>query len=52
MILVLIVVFIFLQGWRATLIPAIAVPVSLIGTFAFFPFWDSPLTRLASWAWL
>ena len=37
MILVLIVVFIFLQGWRATLIPAIAVPVSLIGTFAFFP---------------
>ena len=37
MILVLIVVFIFLQGWRATLIPAVAVPVSLIGTFAFFP---------------
>ncbi len=37
MVLVIIVVFIFLQGWRATLIPAIAVPVSLIGTFAFFP---------------
>ena len=37
MILVIIVVFIFLQGWRATLIPALAVPVSLIGTFAFFP---------------
>jgi len=36
-ILVIIVVFIFLQGWRATLIPIIAVPVSLIGTFAFFP---------------
>ena len=35
--LVIIVVFIFLQGWRATLIPMIAVPVSLIGTFAFFP---------------
>ncbi|MGB6067138.1 MAG: efflux RND transporter permease subunit, partial [Desulfomonilaceae bacterium] len=35
--LVIIVVFIFLQGWRATLIPIIAVPVSLIGTFAFFP---------------
>ena len=37
MILVLIVVFVFLQGWRATLIPGVAVPVSLIGTFAFFP---------------
>ncbi|MDX2081516.1 MAG: multidrug efflux RND transporter permease subunit [Terrimicrobiaceae bacterium] len=37
MILVIIVVFIFLQGWRATLIPLIAVPVSLIGTFALFP---------------
>jgi HAE1 family hydrophobic/amphiphilic exporter-1 len=37
MILVIIVVFIFLQGWRATLIPLIAVPVSLIGTFAIFP---------------
>jgi multidrug efflux pump len=37
MILVLIVVFLFLQNWRATLIPAIAVPVSLIGTFAVFP---------------
>ncbi|MCX5846051.1 MAG: efflux RND transporter permease subunit [Deltaproteobacteria bacterium] len=36
-ILVVIVVFIFLQGWRPTLIPTIAVPVSLIGTFAFFP---------------
>jgi len=37
MFLVILVVFIFLQGWRATLIPALAVPVSLIGTFAFFP---------------
>ncbi|MGP8153629.1 MAG: efflux RND transporter permease subunit [Smithella sp.] len=35
--LVIVVVFIFLQGWRPTLIPALAVPVSLIGTFAFFP---------------
>ncbi len=35
--LVVLVVFIFLQGWRATLIPLLAVPVSLIGTFAFFP---------------
>ena len=35
--LVTLVVFLFLQGWRATLIPLLAVPVSLIGTFAFFP---------------
>ncbi len=33
--LVILVVFIFLQSWRATLIPAIAVPVSLVGAFAF-----------------
>lgn len=37
LILVIIVVYIFLQGWRATLIPLLAVPVSLIGTFAIFP---------------
>jgi HAE1 family hydrophobic/amphiphilic exporter-1 len=35
--LVMLVVFIFLQGWRAALIPLVAVPVSLIGTFALFP---------------
>src|SRR5262250_910757 len=37
MILVTLVVFLFLQNWRATLIPMIAAPVSLIGTFAVFP---------------
>lgn len=37
LLLVVIVVFIFLQGWRATLIPLMAVPVSLIGTFILFP---------------
>src|SRR4030088_3042486 len=37
MLLVIVVVFVFLQGWRATLIPLCAVPVSLIGTFAVFP---------------
>src|SRR6266542_1470241 len=37
MVLVILVVFLFLQNWRATLIPLIAVPVSLIGTFAAFP---------------
>jgi HAE1 family hydrophobic/amphiphilic exporter-1 len=36
-ILVILVVFIFLQNWRATLIPLITVPVSLIGTIAVFP---------------
>jgi len=36
-VLVIIVVYIFLQGWRATLIPLLAVPVSLVGTFALFP---------------
>jgi len=35
--LVIIVVFIFLQNWRATLIPLLTVPVSIIGTFALFP---------------
>ena len=34
MVLVILVVYLFLQSWRATLIPAAAVPVSLIGTFA------------------
>src|SRR5262249_4593250 len=37
LVLVIIVVFVFLQGWRATLIPLLAVPVSLVGTFAVFP---------------
>ncbi|MGB7556049.1 MAG: efflux RND transporter permease subunit [Candidatus Korobacteraceae bacterium] len=37
LVLVIIVVYIFLQGWRATLIPLLAVPVSLIGTFMVFP---------------
>ena len=37
LLLVVLVVFVFLQGWRATLIPLLAVPVSLIGTFMFFP---------------
>src|SRR6202453_4895312 len=37
LLLVILVVFLFLQGWRATLIPLLAVPVSLIGTFIAFP---------------
>jgi HAE1 family hydrophobic/amphiphilic exporter-1 len=45
--LVIIVVFIFLQGWRASLIPLLAVPVSLIGTFAFFPIFGFSLNTLS-----
>ena len=37
MVLVVLVVYLFLQNWRATLIPVVAVPVSLIGTFMVFP---------------
>jgi HAE1 family hydrophobic/amphiphilic exporter-1 len=37
LLLVTLVVFIFLQGWRASLIPLLAVPVSLVGTFVVFP---------------
>ncbi len=36
-VLVIIVVFVFLQNWRATLIPLMTVPVSLVGAFMFFP---------------
>ncbi len=36
LLLVVFVVFLFLQNWRATLIPVLAIPVSLIGTFIFF----------------
>src|ERR1700751_3210490 len=37
LVLVIIVVFLFLQSWRSTLIPLLAVPVSLVGTFVLFP---------------
>ena len=49
-VLVLLVVFIFLQNWRATLIPMIAVPVSLIGTFAIFPFLGFSINTLSLFA--
>lgn len=47
LILVIIVVYIFLQGWRATLIPLLAVPVSLVGTFAFFPLFGFSINTLS-----
>ncbi len=45
--LVIIVVYIFLQGWRATLIPLLAVPVSLVGTFMFFPLFGFSVNTLS-----
>jgi multidrug efflux pump len=45
--LVVIVVFIFLQGWRATLIPLCAVPVSLVGTFVLFPLFGFSINSLS-----
>jgi len=47
LILVILVVFIFLQGWRATLIPLLAVPVSLVSTFAFFPMFGFSINTLS-----
>ena len=45
--LVVLVVFIFLQNWRATLIPLCAVPVSLIGIFVFFPLFGFSINTLS-----
>ena len=45
--LVIIVVYIFLQGWRATLIPLLAVPVSLVGTFILFPVFGFSVNTLS-----
>ena len=45
--LVILVVYIFLQGWRATLIPLLAVPVSLVGTFVVFPFFGFSINTLS-----
>ncbi|MBR2326603.1 MAG: efflux RND transporter permease subunit [Alistipes sp.] len=37
LVLVILIIYLFLQDWRATLIPLIAIPVSIIGTFTLFP---------------
>src|SRR5271167_430367 len=47
LLLVILVVYIFLQGWRATLIPLLAVPVSLVGTFIFFPLFGFSINTLS-----
>jgi HAE1 family hydrophobic/amphiphilic exporter-1 len=44
--IVIIVIFLFLQDWRATLIPAITIPVSLIGTFAFIKIFGFSINSL------
>lgn len=49
-ILVGVVVFLFLGDWRSTLIPALAVPVSLIGTFAFMQFFGITLNLITLFA--
>lgn len=46
LVLVMLIVYIFLQSWRATLIPMLAVPVSLIGTFAAFIVLDFSINTL------
>jgi HAE1 family hydrophobic/amphiphilic exporter-1 len=47
LLLVILVVFVFLQGWRPTLIPLLAVPVSLIGTFILFPLFGFSVNTLS-----
>jgi HAE1 family hydrophobic/amphiphilic exporter-1 len=44
--LVILVMFLFLQNWRSTIIPAITIPVSLIGTFAFIRLFDFSINTL------
>src|SRR6188768_691555 len=51
-ILVTLVVFLFLQNWRATLIPMLAVPVSLIGTFLVFPLLGFSVNALSLFAFV
>jgi hydrophobic/amphiphilic exporter-1 (mainly G- bacteria), HAE1 family len=47
LVLVIGVVYLFLQGWRSTLIPLLAVPVSLVGTFLFFPVFGFTINTLS-----
>ncbi len=44
--IVIIVIFLFLQGWRSTIIPAITIPVSLVGTFIFAKFFGFSINTL------
>lgn len=49
-ILVILVMFVFLQNWRATLIPTLTIPVSLVGTFAFVKLLDFSINTLTLFA--
>jgi len=46
-VMVILVVYLFLQDWRATLIPMLAVPVSLVGTFVIFPLFGFSINTLS-----
>lgn len=52
LILVTIVVFFFLQSWRATLIPLLAIPVSIVGTFVFFTMFGFSINNLTMLAFV
>ena len=44
---IVVLVYLFLQDWRSTLIPLLAVPVSLVGTFVFFPLFGFSINTLS-----
>jgi HAE1 family hydrophobic/amphiphilic exporter-1 len=52
-VLVVLILFLFLQDWKATLVPAIAIPVSLVGTFLFVKIFGFVLTSspCSAWCW-
>ena len=50
-ILVVLILFLFLQNWKATLVPAIAIPVALIGTFALVLAFGFSLNQLTCSVW-
>jgi len=52
LLLVVLVVFLFLQDWRATLIPVLAIPVSLVGTFTFFIIFNFTINTLTLFAFV
>ena len=45
-VLVLVILFLFLQNWRATVVPSLAIPISLIGTFAFLKVFGFSINQL------
>ena len=45
-VLVLIILFLFLQNWRATVVPSLAIPISLVGTFAFLNIFGFSINQL------